>query len=530
MEFVEIIIVLLLFCLQIYFCQQVFARTREIATFLPNVRNIKIKKEYIVEKKDVTPSTGTTDDEVESVTEIVYDEKKYNSLLCITDSNNKLLDEMVKAINGYLRKNKGNAADFHLIKDIVDRHVDTVDEEINHMLPVPLYLGLAATMIGIIFGLLSLDGDVDSASFVQSIGKLIDSIKYAMTCSLVGLLMTTFLSSWRYRKAKATLERQKNTLLNFIQMELLPHLNEDAVSTLLNMQANLQLFNERFRSNICGFSSIMDNIHRAFDSQVRLVEDLKKMDIAQVAQFNKDVLVQLHSSMAEFQKFTQYLHQMNSFVSATTELTNSVNSQLDRTNAVEKVIFTLRDNIDKNQSVMDMLASFLEKVDANEAILTASNTLDKAVAESMDNMKSHVNAQVEELKTYTIKATAELESLMQREKGQLDRLKNLEKLDTIVRSIQAMSTDNKVVTEALAKRIANLTNAIDGIGRGTTSSGVPAIVTWIVCILVSIASIMFIINLFDPFYKPVPEQMAPSEKQYNDTLYSDIDSMGINSL
>lgn len=453
-------------------------------------------------------------------------ELKFNSQIEINDPNNKLLKEVVDAINGYLKKNKGNAADFHLIKNIVDRHLDTVDEEINHMLPVPLYLGLAATMIGIIFGLLSLDGDVASETFVNSIGKLINSIKYAMTCSLIGLLMTTFLSAWRYRRAKAAMERQKNMFLNFIQMELLPHLNEDAVATLLNMQANLQLFNERFKTNIDGFSGIMDDVHKAFDSQVRLVEEMKKMDMVQMSQFNKDVLVQLQASMGEFQKFTQYLHEMNSFVSATTELTSSVNSQLDRTNSVEKVIFSLKDNIEKNESVMVMLETFLAKVDANEAILTASNTLDTAVAESMENMKSHINAQVEELRKYTMSATAELEALMQRERGQLDKLKNLEQLDSLVRSIQAMSTDNKVVTEALAKRIASLSHAMEGMnGGGSSSSSVPPVVAWIVCLLITVSSVLFIINLFNPFYKPVPQVIQPSSEQMGEY----VDTMGIDS-
>lgn len=64
-----------------------------------------------------------------------------------------LLREIVKTINNYLKKNKGGAADFHLIKDIVERHTDAIDEEINHKLPVPIYLGLMGTVIGIIVGL-----------------------------------------------------------------------------------------------------------------------------------------------------------------------------------------------------------------------------------------------------------------------------------------------------------------------------------------------------------------------------------------
>ena len=441
-------------------------------------------------------------------------EYKFNSYLRADDSANILLKDVVEEINGYLRKNKGNAADFHLIKDIVDRQLDTIDEEINHMLPVPLYLGLAATMLGIIFGLLSLDGEVASLSFVNSIGSLIDAVKYAMTCSLIGLLMTTYLSAWRYRKAKANLERQKNVLLNFIQTELLPHLNEDAVATLLNMQANLQMFNVKFEKNIEGFTGIMNDVHRSFDSQVQLVEQMKKMDMVQMSQFNKDVLIQLQSSMTEFQKFTQYLHEMNSFVSATTQLTSSVNSQLDRTNAVEKVIYTLKDNIDKNESVMDMLQSFLLKVDENKAILTATNSLDEAVKESMENMRAHVNTQVEELKKYTLSASTDLESLMQRERGQLDKLKNLEQLDSLVRSIQSMSADNKALSEALARRIQSLSHSIDGLS-GESSRGLSSPLAWIIAVPVVTASILVIINMFHPFTQPqiiIPTQEHTTEQ------------------
>lgn len=419
---------------------------------------------------------------------------EYNSLLKTNNSANELTKEIVESINGYLRKNKGNAADFHLLKDIVDRHLDAVDEEINHMLPVPLYLGLAATMVGIIFGLLSLDGEVSSETFVNSIGHLIDSIKYAMICSLLGLLMTTYLSAIRYRKSKAQMEKQKNGLLNFLQMELLPHLNEDAVATLLNMQANLKMFNDNFAKNIEGFSGIMNDVHTAFDSQVQLVQQMKRMDMVQMASFNQNVLAQLQISMTEFEKFTRYLSQMNSFVHATTQLTNSVNSQLDKTNSVERVALSIRENIDKNKAVMDMLQSFLERVDENKAILKASESLDKAVSDTMDEVKKHVTSQIEEIKQYTSTATSDLEALMQRERGQLDKLKNLDKLELLVTTIKDMARDNKAYSEGLAKRLSRLSDSIDDIGGG--GNALPSWANWIVAIFISIASICMIINTF----------------------------------
>lgn len=464
MQVIEFLIIIILIGCQFYFWREIIRRAKLIATFLPktNIVSVFLTEENI-------------------------------SLLETNSSANSLLNEVVETINGYLRKNKGNAADFHLIKNIVDRHLETVDEEISHLLPVPLYCGLAATMVGIICGLLSLDGPIAAEAFVDSIGHLIDSIKYAMGCSLLGLLMTTYLSSLTYRKAKAKMEKQKNQFLNFLQTQLLPHLNEDAVATLMNMQANLQEFNTNFEQNIEGFSDIMEEIHRAFDSQVELVEQMRRMDMVQMAQFNSNVLAQLQTCMSEFQKFTRYLHQMNEFVSKTTVLTDSVNEQLQRTDAIVKISDNLQTSIVRNQSVMDFLRSFLERVDENKAIVSASQNINDAVSEAMNTLKEHVNTQVEEMKSYTTKATTELEQLMGREKGLLDKLNNLDRMNDLIRSIQNMATDNKALTEGLARRIAALSQSIDNIGHGASSPRIfPTWFIWLISILMAIASLIFI--------------------------------------
>lgn len=88
------------------------------------------------------------------VSEVVVDDKETSSLL----------RDVIKTINNYLKKNKGGAADFHLIKDIVERHTDSLDEEINHKLPVPIYLGLMGTVLGIIIGLFSLRFQFDPST------------------------------------------------------------------------------------------------------------------------------------------------------------------------------------------------------------------------------------------------------------------------------------------------------------------------------------------------------------------------------
>ena len=415
-----------------------------------------------------------------------------------------LLKDVVKTINNYLKKNKGGAADFHLIKDIVERHTDSIDEEIKHKLPVPIYLGLMGTVLGIIIGLYSLSFEYNPATnaldgelFVNSVDGLITGVKQAMICSFVGLGLTTLLSSWRYMGAKSKLEAQKNAFYDFIQTRLLPQMTKDAASTILALQSNLEKFNTSFEENIKGFGGIMDEIHTAFDSQVALQKELKKMDLTQVANLNANVLVQLRNSMTEFEKFTQYLGQMNSFVRSTAKLTDSINDQLQRTEAVETITNAMQDNIQKNQLVMEKLRVFLERVNEQEAVVTAAAEIDSTMAQAIEELKTHAQEQINSIRTYTTEATEDLHDLVTSERGHLRKLDNLGKLDELdklVSAITSMKEDNRTMNSALENKIETLAHAvIDNTKAQRGESGIPS---WlkIGCLILFVVTCFYVIK------------------------------------
>ena len=415
-----------------------------------------------------------------------------------------LLKDVVKTINNYLKKNKGGAADFHLIKDIVERHTDSIDEEINHKLPVPIYLGLMGTVLGIIIGLYSLSFEYNPATnalngelFVNSVDGLITGVKQAMICSFVGLGLTTLLSSWRYMGAKSKLEAQKNAFYDFIQTRLLPQMTKDAASTILALQSNLEKFNTSFEENIKGFGGIMDEIHTAFDSQVALQKELKKMDLTQVANLNANVLLQLRNSMTEFEKFTQYLGQMNSFVRSTAKLTDSINDQLQRTEAVETITNAMQDTIQKNQLVMEKLRVFLERVNEQEAVVTAAGEIDSTMAQAIEELKTHAQEQINSIRTYTTEATEDLHDLVTSERGHLRKLDNLGKLDELdklVSAITSMKEDNRTMNSALENKIETLAHAvIDNTKAQRGESGIPS---WlkIGCLILFVVTCFYVIK------------------------------------
>lgn len=446
--------------------------------------------------------------------------------------NSSLLRDVIKTINNYLKKNKGGAADFHLIKDIVERHTDSIDEEINHKLPVPIYLGLMGTVMGIIVGLFSLNFQFDPQTnslngelFVNSVSGLISGVKLAMICSFIGLLLTTLLSSWRYMGAKSKLEAQKNAFYDFIQTRLLPQMTKDAASTILSLQSNLERFNSSFQENIQGFGAIMDDIHSAFDSQLKLQKQLKKMDLSQVANLNVNVLSELRKSMDEFEKFTQYLNQMNSFVRSTAKLTDSINDQLQRTEAVETIVEAMRDNIQKNQLVMDKLRAFLERVNEQQAVVTAAGEIDSAMAQAIDELKAHTQEQINSIRTYTTEATADLRELVTSERGHLrslDSLGKLSELGKLVTAIKSMQDDNRAVNTALESKIEQLAHAVTINTKAQRGeSGIPSWLKFL-CMVLFVVTCSFVIF----FGFKLVNNTSPAEQvemPYDADLQSDVD-------
>lgn len=428
-------------------------------------------------------------------------------LISLDDNlQNPLIIKVVDTINSYLLRNKGAVSDFNLIKDIVERNCDAVDEEINQQLPVPIYLGLMGTILGIILGLWSIH--FDPQNFMDSVTDLIESVKLAMGCSFMGLLLTTILSAWFYRGAKAKLEEQKNELYTFIQIELLPQLSQDANSTILTMQAHLEKFNEGFSENVAGFDGIMSRILEMFDSQVLLNEQLKDMDISQVASLNKNTLAELRKSMSEFEKFNQYLNLMNSFVQKTAQVTDSVNDQLRRTDDIKNIVSSMEENIENNRLVMEKLQNFLQKVEAHNAIITATASLDDTLTDAIDQLKKHVQEEIDAIQNHTSQATQDLDQLMQNERGHLDKLKNLDdlsKLQQVVQSVNSMKASFDTQNNALSKQIGQLSQAISGMrsnNKITASIGLPPIALWIISGLIGFAALLFIAsNIYQMFDK-----------------------------
>ncbi len=387
--------------------------------------------------------------------------KKYIEVTLVTsDKNNIVLDKVLDSTNTYLIRNKGAVSDFNLIKDIVDRNTDAVDQEINTLLSIPLYLGLMGTMLGIVIGLFFMPS-ISDENFESAIDLLIGSVKIGMIASFIGLLFTVLLSGYFYKGAKAETENAKNDFFTWIQTQLLPILSQNTTSSIYSLQANLLKFNDTFSTNIVSFNGVLGNILKSFDSQVNLMNELKEVDVAQLAKINITVLKELRTSTKEFEKFNSYLNQVNTFVANAQKLNFQISNQLDRTHSIELVAESISTNITANKEIIGILQSELQEVSNRKQFVSdAVIDLDNSITKSLEELRKHMDAQIESIRNITIKEESFLENLLGKDRGNLNELKKLGKLEKTMSNIEKESTSQNDKLDKLSESLKELTEVL----------------------------------------------------------------------
>ena len=120
-------------------------------------------------------------------------------VLGISGKGNNVFTLIKTSINKYLGNNSGSVIDFQLLKDAVDRHCDSVENDVNTLTPIPLYCGLAGTMAGVIVGLSSLlstgsitallsSGSSDFGAAATGVNDLLSGVAWAMLASICGII------------------------------------------------------------------------------------------------------------------------------------------------------------------------------------------------------------------------------------------------------------------------------------------------------------------------------------------------------
>jgi uncharacterized membrane-anchored protein YhcB (DUF1043 family) len=248
----------------------------------------------------------------------------------VSKKQNGTLKTIIDSINNYLEKNKGAVSDYHLMKDIVERNTNTAEEEIQTQVPVPIFLGLMGTMVGIIMGVLilifsggldalfNLNGTNDTNSGLEGVKALLGGVGVAMITGIVGILFNT-ISTRNFRNAKIEVEKNKNTFLSWMQAELLPNLSNNTSSALVNMTRQLSDFNQAFADNTQEFQNTLDKINTSYTLQAGMIDKINRLNINEIATANVVVYEKLKNCTDEIGKLGIYLTGINQYQANTTD-------------------------------------------------------------------------------------------------------------------------------------------------------------------------------------------------------------------
>ncbi len=330
-------------------------------------------------------------------------------------AGNTIFESIKNSINKYLGNNSGSVIDFGLLKDAVDRHCDSVENDIATQTPIPLYWGLAGTMAGVIIGLtdllksdaiLTLMGssggviNVASENAALGINALLSGVAWAMLASIIGILLTTA-NSLLFKRCKLKEENGKNSFLAWMQSELLPELPSDTSEALNNLVKNLNKFNYTFKQNTSNLGNALQAVNQSYAIQADIIKAVHDMDVMKMAKANVRVLQELKECTDKLEVFNDYLDDIEGYTEAIHRFEAQFGEQADRLHVLEEI----RDFFGRHKS----------------EIAKTTADADKTLQESLQNIKESTSENVNEMQKRFVEQSEHFKKILEDEKEAFER-------------------------------------------------------------------------------------------------------------
>ena len=303
---------------------------------------------------------------------------------------NNVFESIKDSINKYLENNSGSVIDFSLLKDAVDRHCDSVENDINTLTPTPLYCGLAGTMAGVIVGLGSLittgsitdllsSGSGNFGTAAEGVNDLLSGVAWAMLASIMGIMLTT-IASLLFKRYKLQGESGKNTFLAWLQAKLLPELPSDTSDALNRLVKNLNKFNNTFAENTSSLRGALREVNESYRIQGDVIKAVHDMDVMKMAKANVRVLEELKECTDKLEQFNKYLDDIHGYTDAIHTFTTQFEQEANRLHVLEEIQqFFMRhkaeiakDSADVDVALRNALRTLKETASSNTSELNST--------------------------------------------------------------------------------------------------------------------------------------------------------------
>jgi hypothetical protein len=320
---------------------------------------------------------------------------------------------LVDLINQYLEKNR-HAADFGIIRSIVDSNIAVYEEDIISVVSLPLYIGLMGTFAGVALGLIAIA--ISGTISEQSIDTFIKGVIIAMTASFVGLLLTVVNNAGRYKQAKSLNERRKNDFFNFIRIHLLPYLGNDLTNVVNTFKNNINKFNTNFGRNLSLFDEkLSENVKMLGLSVSSLTEKIDPL--VENTRSNREILSQLRS--AEFRQLTATNMQLTEIVgNSASKLVEFAGQQVQLSNSITKMAEAIA-GID---SVMNRIRRFEESLNSLGDRIGTADYMGSDVLKKIELKLDYLDKQFELLKQHSQNTSGQIEHHFIQEQRKIEDL------------------------------------------------------------------------------------------------------------
>lgn len=379
----------------------------------------------------------------------------------LSDSNPQISEDFCKildTINGYLSNHHGVVNDFHLMKDIVDRKCDNMEEEISSLTPMPLYLGLIGTMFGILVGVgylivsKSIDSmlsiDADKASI--GIKALLGGVALAMISSIVGILLTT-VGALKSKNARVHHIETKNGFFDWLQVCLIPSLADNTTSAVLTLKQNLDIFNADFSNSIADLKSAFALMNQTFTQQESILERIQQIDLKKVAGANLKILSQLESTTSTLDVFNKSIADTTDYIESVRSLTSKLDDYLQRTDLIVEMGRFFKEENEQLKSRKTLLLGVVDGYKQEADVRTAEisqviGKIDSTLGEAIRELQENTQQRLDEFNAYVGSQDSKMRDLAD-SFSVSQMMQELKKVTESIRQLQLDLKDGMVASQ-----------------------------------------------------------------------------------
>ncbi len=376
-----------------------------------------------------------------------------------------LFGRMVFTINKYVLRSRSVSPDFDTVESLVEREYRQLQTHIEETINVPLYVGLMGTLLGIVWGLMNVDLKGD----LSGIQSLLSGVKWAMVASTLGLFLTTLNTSLFYQRAQNKALENKNRFFNFLQIDLLPSSSgSDLASVVMNMQKNLDLFNNRFKDNLVEFDKSMNSVFENTKVQRDFLVRLDQVDFHKIVQGNIEIFSKMQGVVDQFDKFAVYMAKLNDNLAIATTLTDKMDKLATRADQAGMSVGIIANEVNGRLNTANDLLVFLKghfsELDARkEALAHAVIKFDDFLNKSFNELEKTTIERSTSIRDNAIKQEQQMIEALSANRGQFAQLEHLkfirEQTDLLFQQSVALRTSVEKVEQQLQSANITIKNA-----------------------------------------------------------------------